>query len=530
MSVSKIFPVALPRGGVSGRAGAMSRQDERGRGAALAEVKPRHDNGGDFGRMRCRPAAVGFMSSLEQLPEIAQLDAPAALVRIPPDVNVPLTPRVRRLIDTAAFRRLARISQLGLVSLVYPAAIHTRFEHSLGVYRLALRFLRRLARDERFAATIRCEEAELLLVAALLHDIGHWPFCHPIEDIRLAGVPKHEQFARRFIAAGEVADVLRNDWGLEPQAVLDLLDKPAPPLDPPSSPLTPQASSLKSQASSLTPHASSLLSSILSGPIDIDKMDYLFRDSLHAGVPYGRHFDQERLIGSLCLNEAGDALAINDKGKTAAELMVFARYVMFSEVYWHHAVRSATAMLQRAFYRMHRRLDLEALFVMPDAEMIAELLRESAGSDVGELIDGLFGSRRRIYKRLAEYSVFQEADVYDRLARRGYEWQVRCAEALAERFATALSEPVAADDVLIDAPPVEREIEFRVDVFYAKENRYRALGDVSPVVQTLARRQFDDYVKQVRVYVHPWLRDALRSKGGAAAMVLAAAEEVDRQT
>ena len=76
---------------------------------------------------------------------------------------------------------------------------------------------------------------------------------------------------------------------------------------------------------------------MLSGPIDIDKMDYLARDSLHAGVPYGRNFDQQRLIGSLCLNEAGDGLAITDKGKTAAEMMVFARYVMFSEVYWHHA-------------------------------------------------------------------------------------------------------------------------------------------------------------------------------------------------
>ena len=82
-------------------------------------------------------------------------------------------------------------------------------------------------------------------------------------------------------------------------------------------------------------------------------MDYLARDSLHAGVPYGRNFDQSRLIGSLCLNEAGDGLAITDKGKTAAEMMVFARYVMFSEVYWHHAVRSATAMLQRAFYLLH---------------------------------------------------------------------------------------------------------------------------------------------------------------------------------
>ena len=92
---------------------------------------------------------------------------------------------------------------------------------------------------------------------------------------------------------------------------------------------------------------------MLSGPIDIDKMDYLGRDSLHAGVPYGRHFDQGRLIGSLCLNAPAMGWRLRDKGKTAAEMMVFGRYVMFSEVYWHHGVRSATAMLQRAFYLIH---------------------------------------------------------------------------------------------------------------------------------------------------------------------------------
>ncbi|MDZ7619551.1 MAG: HD domain-containing protein, partial [Patescibacteria group bacterium] len=129
------------------------------------------------------------MSPLEQIPELAALSAGRQLIRIPPEIDVPLTDRVRSLIDTAEFRRLARISQLGLVSLVYPAALHTRFEHSLGVYRLALVYLRQLSTDARFAATVGREEAEVFITAALLHDLGHWPFCHPIEDIQLPSVP-----------------------------------------------------------------------------------------------------------------------------------------------------------------------------------------------------------------------------------------------------------------------------------------------------------------------------------------------------
>lgn len=423
---------------------------------------------------------------LRDIPEVAGLDSRRSMIRIPPETDVPLTRRVRLLIDTADFRRLARISQLGLVSLVYPAALHTRFEHSLGVYRLALLYIKQLSYDERFAKIVQPEQAEVFIAAALLHDLGHWPFCHPIEDVRLPSVPNHELFANSFLLEGEIADVLRHDWNINPRDVVALLSEK--PRD----------------------DAGKILASMISGPIDIDKMDYLYRDSLHAGVPYGRHFDQQRLLGSLCLNQAGNGLAITDKAKTAAELMVFARYVMFSEVYWHHGVRAATAMFQRAFYLLHGALDLDAIFRMSEQEMIAELLHAGLGGPAGELLHGLFGPTRMLYKRLAQYSYFEEREVYQRLARRPYPWLTACAEHFAAAASTALGRVIAPHEVLFDAPPVAREVEFKVDVFFPKQGVYRPLGDVSPVIHTLATQQFDDYVKRVRLFAHPRIVEDLR--------------------
>jgi HD superfamily phosphohydrolase len=258
---------------------------------------------------------------------------------------------------------------------------------------------------------------------------------------------------------------------------------------------------------------------MLSGPIDIDKMDYLFRDSLHAGVPYGRHFDQQRLIGSLTLNADADGLAIADKGKTAAELMVFARYVMFSEVYWHHGVRSATAMLQRAFYMLSDQLDLDRLFRSTEPEMIDRLQQAAGDGPAADLLSGLFGPTRKLYKRLAQYSFFEQQDLYRRLARRPYPWLAACAERLAALAGTALGRTVAPHEILFDAPPVEREMEIDVDIYYPKEDRYRPLSEVSPVVRTLAREQFDDYVKRVRIFAHPRVAPELRGLKNLADLV-----------
>ncbi len=435
--------------------------------------------------------------------EVSHSEQRTGVIRIPVEQDVPFTARIRAIVDCAEFQRLANVTQLALTSRVYPGATHTRFEHALGVYHNALQYLWQLGKDERFAAAVSVHDAEVLIVAALLHDIGHWPFCHPIEDMSLPDMPPHEAFAAEFLGPdSELTAALRQHWNIRPSEVLELL---VPTTDSPRN---------------------RLQRSILSGPIDIDKMDYLNRDSQHCGVPYGRNFDRSRLVNALVVNEVCDGLAITSKGRTAAEMMVFARYVMFSEVYWHHAVRAATTMFARAFYECHGALELTTIFRLAEPQLIEALCRTAAGTPAQLLTDGLFGSRRCLHKRLAEYSIFQSTDLYQDLRQLPYSTLVSCSNRLAELLCDELQEPVAPLEILIDAPPLHREVEFQVDVFYAREQTYRPLRDVSPIVEAMSRTQFDDCVKRVRVFAAPRLITSLRAVSSLPQLVRAAFEQV----
>ena len=190
--------------------------------------------------------------------------------------------------------------------------------------------------------------------------------------------------------------------------------------------------------------------------------------------------------------------------------MVFARYVMFSEVYWHHGVRAATAMFQRAFYLLHGQLELDTLFRMSEHEFVAELQRVAAASPAADLLRGLFGPTRKLYKRLAQYGYAEERELYERLARRPYPWLAACCEQFAQLASSALGRIVAPHEILFDAPPVSREVQISIEVHFPKDNHWRQFADVSPVIRALATEQFDDYVKRVRIYAHPRLVADLR--------------------
>ena len=240
------------------------------------------------------------------------------IIRDPIWNNIRVDALALELVDTPVFQRLRYVRQLGLTYLVYPGATHTRFEHALGAYhlcRIAIALLR-----ERGLAEVSEEECTITTIAALLHDVGHYPFSHAIEEI---GAAHHEEVATDLITSGPVASILRARAGENaPEQIIALI-----------------------RGRAATP-----LQGLVAGSLDLDKIEYLKRDAHMCGVAYGE-IDVDRLINSMVL--VGDPLTglqtvgVAEKGLSALESLLFAKYQMYRNVYWHHAVRSATAMYKR---------------------------------------------------------------------------------------------------------------------------------------------------------------------------------------
>jgi HD superfamily phosphohydrolase len=292
------------------------------------------------------------------------------IIRDPLWNNIRLDPLAFELIDTPAFQRLRYVRQLGLAFLVYPGATHARFEHALGTYHLARRTLTLFEEHEHFASLDR-DECQLIRAAALLHDVGHYPFSHALEEI---GAMHHEEVARPLICDGEVAAILRRELGPDaPERIISLIRG----------------------------QSDSPLQGLISGSIDLDKLDYLRRDAFMCGVSYGE-IDVDRLINALTLvadPETGRIrVGMVEKGLSALESLLFAKYQMYRNVYWHHAVRSATAMYKRLVSEaLHAgELGAEQLAAFTD-EGILHALAQGAPNG---LLRGI--RERRLYKRAFE--------------------------------------------------------------------------------------------------------------------------------
>ncbi|MGI9078341.1 MAG: HD domain-containing protein [Gemmatimonadaceae bacterium] len=241
------------------------------------------------------------------------------VIRDPLWNNIRVDSLTLKLIDTRLFQRLRYIRQLGHAYLVYPGATHSRFEHALGAYHLARQTLTILGERGELEG-VGADDIAIIRAAALLHDIGHYPFSHALEEI---GVVDHEAVAGPLLCSGELAAILRAEIAPDAPELVHAL---------------------------MRGQSSSPLQGLISGSLDLDKIEYLKRDALMCGVPYGE-IDVDRLINSLTVvadPESGrPVMGVLEKGLSALESLLFAKHQMYRNVYWHHAVRGATAMYKR---------------------------------------------------------------------------------------------------------------------------------------------------------------------------------------
>ena len=299
------------------------------------------------------------------------------VIRDPLWNNIRLDPLALTLVDTPALQRLRYVRQLGYAFLVYPGATHTRFEHALGAHHVARRTIALLAERGELSHVDRIEQ-DLTAAAMLLHDVGHYPFSHALEEI---GALNHESAAAPRITGGAVADALTAAFGQSaPTRVLALM-----------------------HGTDTGP-----LQGLVSGSIDLDKIDYLKRDAMMCGVPYGE-IDVDRLLDSVVIvpdpatGRAG--VGIMEKGLSALESLLFAKYQMYRNIYWHHAVRSATAMYKRL---IDDALKTGALPEVGLADWTDEGLLHALLPASPPLLMAL--RERRLYKRLGQWSAAELGD------------------------------------------------------------------------------------------------------------------------
>lgn len=238
---------------------------------------------------------------------------------------IQLTDIERRVIDTLAIQRLRRVRQLAGAEYVYPAANHTRFEHVLGAMYLAG------VVADNLPVNLPSDERQKIRLAALLHDVGHAPFSHLFEPLLLRFLNRnHEDMSSWIISESKLADVI-NALGFDPKELSEL-------------------------AVGKSKTCRSFLNQIISSSFDVDKMDFVVRDSYHAGAGYGS-VDVFRLIYTM--DVLNDDLAVDTTALPTLESLILARLESFRTIYFHRACRAVHMMLLRALN--YAKDDLEIL-------------------------------------------------------------------------------------------------------------------------------------------------------------------------
>lgn len=361
-------------------------------------------------------------------------EAPATWIRDAVWGDVPLYRQEIALIDTPVFQRLRRVKQLGPLSWVFPGANHTRFEHALGALQLSRLLVLQLRRQPGFP---KADAADLrtLLAAAVLHDVGHYPFSHALEEVeRPAPLPDHSEAGANLVK-GPLSGVLEKSWKVDPDRVAALVEGTGPGGGHPVGPVD------------------ELWQAIVSGPVDVDRLDFLSRDAMFTNVPYGIVDVQRILAGLRVWNREGHVrLLIDEKGIGPLQSLVFGRFLMYGNVYWHHTSRILTRMIVRAVEdaMVAGHIHIDELVELDDSLLMDRLRTARRGSTARQLVARI--EKRDLYKRSVElrpsdpeFKILLEVD-------KVHGGKLAAEESLTRWASSAIRQHLPEDSIWLDLP------------------------------------------------------------------------------
>lgn len=486
---------------------------------------------------------------LNQVPETMITSFRGILVQ--KDSMVPFTERVKAIIEHPVFTRLKDVTQLDLADSIYPTARHTRYEHSLGVFYQAILMVNHLYNDY-YNPLFRqlCNEYDIkkVILFALLHDIAQYPFSHTIEEA-LPDV-QHENFTALVLrnptqdskeqTLREIIENKETGWGIEFEDFVRFISKDH----------LFEAQDLKNK----------MLRSIVDGPVDADKLDYLVRDSRECCLPYGDCIDLPRLLRNLTIVMDRDSrgehwlkLAVYDKGATASESVSFARYLLYRSVYWHHTARALRAMVNIVVQylvadknkkrgatfttNLRRFLGFNGTICSVTHADMLEFLHKEADDKTQEIVAML--RRRDYYKLLYDFDMDHDSTLHGQLLRDfrrlagKKDFNLRLQNTILEKFRIyadrsyqqsseqrakiqktieILQDKVA---ILTDAPPPSLGSSYELKTVPVPKNmhknynhRDRDYGRTTRVWQQV-HNHLMDIAASARVFCHPEIRETL---------------------
>jgi HD superfamily phosphohydrolase len=360
-------------------------------------------------------------------------------IRDPIWKHIYLSDALLKITSLKVFQELNDIKQLGPAYLVYPGATHTRLNHSLGTFHVAKQIIRSVIKRENNSSHFALEEVKAFLCAALLHDLGHYPFAHALKNL---DVERHEALTARLISENPLAKIISTELGVDPELVAAIID-----------------TDLKYKSST---HLK-FFRRLLSGVLDPDKLDYLNRDAYYCGVPYG--VQDVAFFLSEIIPSPGQGIALRIKGLTAVEAILFSKYLMYKTVYWHKTVRIATAMIKKALVLglsngIIKKQDLYGLTDHGFYIKIADCHYKPFTLISNVII-------RKLYKRV--YSVPFDANNPSHKKLEKLNICRDCEAELAQRMSKKIGRTVEEDEIIIDIP---ESISFEIDFpLYDEEHK-----------------------------------------------------------